>query len=78
MLAAIAYEDAQIARVIAYLEHRDAADDTLLVVAGDHGESLGEHGEDTHGILLFQTVLQVPLIMRGPGIVPRRVGASSG
>jgi arylsulfatase A-like enzyme len=71
--AAIAYEDAQIARVIAYLESHDLLANTLIVIAGDHGESLGEHGEDTHGILLYQTVLQVPLIMRGPGIRSGRV-----
>ena len=74
--AAIAYEDAQISRVIAYLETHNLLSNTLIVVAGDHGESLGEHGEDTHGILLYQTVLQVPLIMRGPGINPGRVNTA--
>jgi choline-sulfatase len=73
---AIAYEDAQIARVIAYLETHDLLSNTLIVIAGDHGESLGEHGEDTHGILLYQTVLQVPLIIRGPGISPGRVSTA--
>ena len=71
--AAIAYEDAQIARVIAHLESRRLLSNTLIVIAGDHGESLGEHGEDTHGILLYQAVLQVPLIMRGPRIRPMRI-----
>ena len=74
--AAIAYEDAQIARVIAYLESHELLSNTLIVIAGDHGESLGEHGEDTHGILLYQTVLQVPLILRGPGIRSGRVSTA--
>jgi choline-sulfatase len=45
------------------------------VVTGDHGESLGGHGEDSHGIFIYQEGLHVPLILRGPGILPRRVGA---
>ncbi len=73
--AAIAFEDAQIARLISHLEARDLLDDTLMVVAGDHGESLGEHGEDSHGMFIYQEAVRVPLIMRGPGVVPRRVSA---
>ena len=41
---------------------------TLVVVTGDHGESLGEHGESEHGILLYDSTLHVPLVMRGPGV----------
>jgi choline-sulfatase len=73
--AAIAFEDAQIARLIGHLEARDLLDDTLMVVVGDHGESLGDHGEDSHGIFIYQDALRVPLILRGPGVVPRRVSA---
>jgi tetratricopeptide (TPR) repeat protein len=38
------------------------------IVAGDHGESLGEHGEPTHGMLLFEGALRIPLIVSGPGV----------
>ena len=48
-------------------------DRTLVIVAGDHGESLGDHGEDGHGILLYQSTLHVPFIMRVPGLAPGRV-----
>jgi len=41
---------------------------TLIVVTGDHGESLGEHGESEHGILLYDATLHVPLIIQGPGV----------
>jgi arylsulfatase A-like enzyme len=44
--------------------------ETLIVATGDHGESLGEHGESEHGILLYDSTLHVPLIMRGPGVPP--------
>lgn len=40
--------------------------DTLVIVAGDHGEALGDHGEDTHGVFLYDATLQVPLIVRFP------------
>lgn len=42
--------------------------DTVIVATGDHGESLGEHGESEHGILLYDATLHVPLIVQGPGI----------
>jgi arylsulfatase A-like enzyme len=67
-LAAVAFEDSQISRLIDYLERTDRLEDTLIVVAGDHGESLGDHGEDAHGIFVYQETLHVPLILRGPGI----------
>ena len=44
------------------------AQDTLVVVAGDHGEAFGEHGEFSHSIFVYDTTLRVPLVMRGPGI----------
>jgi arylsulfatase A-like enzyme/Tfp pilus assembly protein PilF len=45
----------------------------LVVVAGDHGESLGEHGENAHGIFVYQATQRVPLIMAGPGLPPGKV-----
>jgi arylsulfatase A-like enzyme/Flp pilus assembly protein TadD len=41
--------------------------DTVIVVAADHGEALGDHGEDTHGVFLYDEVLHVPLVIRLPG-----------
>jgi arylsulfatase A-like enzyme len=46
------------------------AQNTLVVVAGDHGEAFGEHGEFSHSIFVYDTTLRVPLVMRGPGIGP--------
>jgi cytochrome c-type biogenesis protein CcmH/NrfG len=42
--------------------------DTLVVVAGDHGEAFGEHGEMAHSIFVYDTTLRVPLIVAGPGV----------
>jgi len=40
---------------------------TLIVLSGDHGESLGEHGEKTHGFFIYNATLHVPLIIHLPG-----------
>jgi choline-sulfatase len=69
----IAYADAQLGRLIETLERRNLLDRTVVIVAGDHGESLGEHGERDHGRLLYEGVLRVPLIARVPGVAARRV-----
>ena len=38
-------------------------------MAGDHGESLGEHGESTHGLFVYDSAIRVPLILAWPGVV---------
>jgi arylsulfatase A-like enzyme len=63
----IRYADAQILRVFEWLNAHALRDRTLVVVAGDHGEGLGEHGERTHGMLLYDSTLRVPLIVSAPG-----------
>ena len=58
----VRYADGQLARL---LEHVAGAADgpVLVVVAADHGEGLGEHGEETHGLLLNESTLHVPLVV---------------
>lgn len=68
----VAFVDTQIARLMAGLERSGEAAETLVVLTSDHGESLGEHGEQTHGVLLYEATLRVPLIFRLPG--GRRAG----
>ncbi len=63
----IAYADSQLARVLEALRARQLIDHTLVVVAGDHGEGLGDHGERTHGMLVYDSTLRVPLIIAAPG-----------
>jgi len=70
--AAIAYTDAQVGRLLDALDLDRRLDDTLVVVVGDHGEMLGEHGEQTHGFFLYDAAIHVPLLVTGPG-VPARV-----
>jgi arylsulfatase A-like enzyme len=75
-LGEIASADAQIGRLLAALEMRRLLDRTVIVVAADHGESLGEHGERDHGVFVYQSVIRVPLIIRAPAIKATRVGAA--
>ncbi len=66
----IAFVDQQLGRLIAATESAGGDRGTLIVVVGDHGEALGEHGESTHGMLLQEAVLRIPLILHGPGLGP--------
>ena len=63
----IAYVDSQVTRVVEWMRARAMTDRSLIVVAGDHGEGLGDHGEQTHGMLLYDSTLRVPLIVAAPG-----------
>ncbi len=67
----IAEVDAQVARLLAALDGRGAVARTLVAVVADHGEALGEHGEATHGLFLYQGTLRVPWLLRAPGVLPR-------
>lgn len=62
----IAYADAQLGRIVSALRASGALDRTIVVVVGDHGEALGDHGEDDHGIFLYEAVTRVPWIVRLP------------
>ena len=64
----VAYADAEIGRLLRAVSEAGAGRPTLIVILGDHGESLGEHGERTHGMLLYDGALRIPLIMAGPGV----------
>lgn len=72
---AIAFTDAQVGRVFDFLDQRGLSDNTIVIVTADHGEGLGEHGEETHGFFIYESSMRVPLIVRAPGrdITPRRV-----
>ncbi|MCX7974802.1 MAG: sulfatase-like hydrolase/transferase [Candidatus Aminicenantes bacterium] len=69
----VAYVDNQIGRLISYLEEQRLLEQTIIIITGDHGESLGEHGESTHGYFAYNSTLWVPLIIIGPSIKPGRI-----
>ena len=62
----IAYADSAVAHWIAFLKKAGVYDNAIIVVTGDHGEGLGEHGEETHGLFLYDSTLHIPLILKTP------------
>ena len=62
----IAYEDAAVGKLLSWLHLRGLYDGALIAVMADHGEALGEHGETTHGIFLYDETIRVPLLFKLP------------
>lgn len=58
----IAFVDAQIGRLLAFLARTASLERTLVIVAADHGEALGDHGEETHSRLIYDSTMRVPLL----------------
>ncbi len=66
----IAYTDAVVGKIVEDLESRKLLGSTLVAVVGDHGEALGEHGEQTHSLLIYNSTIHVPMLLHFPGLVP--------
>jgi choline-sulfatase len=64
----IAFTDAQVGRLLQWLAGHGLNEKTLIVLMADHGESLGDHGEYTHGVFLYESTIHIPLLVAGPGI----------
>ncbi len=68
--AEIASADSGLEEILDALRASGELDRTLVIVTADHGESLGEHGEKTHAIFVYDATMRVPLLMRFPGLAP--------
>jgi len=64
--AEVAFMDSQITRVIDFLERNGLLDRTVIAVIGDHGESLNQHGEGSHGFFIYEATTRVPFVIRAP------------
>lgn len=62
----VAFADSQVGRLLAAWAARPGA--STVAVTSDHGEAFGEHGEESHGLFVYDTTLHVPLLLRGPAI----------
>jgi arylsulfatase A-like enzyme/Tfp pilus assembly protein PilF len=69
----IAYEDAAVGKLLRQLRARGLYDGSVMAVMADHGESLGAHGEDMHGIFVYDETIQVPLVIK----LPRQASAGT-
>ena len=73
----IAYADSALGATLDRLQGAGALTHTIVVVASDHGESLGEHGERTHGLFAYEATIRVPLIVWAPPTIHYAVAKSS-
>jgi arylsulfatase A-like enzyme/tetratricopeptide (TPR) repeat protein len=64
----IAFADSQVARVLAKLEALQLYDHTVVMILGDHGESLGDHGEQSHGFFVYNSTTHVPFAIKAPRV----------
>ena len=71
--AAVLYVDEQIERIYQALEDRGLAENTIIVITGDHGEELGEHGDISHHFRMYEHNIRVPMVFHIPGSVRRDV-----
>lgn len=62
----VAYVDATVGKLLSGLRGAGIYDDALVAVMSDHGESLGDHGENTHGVFLYGSTIRVPLLIKFP------------
>jgi arylsulfatase A-like enzyme/Flp pilus assembly protein TadD len=69
----VAYVDFALGKLLDYLEENNLTDETSIIFTGDHGESLGEHGESTHGYFAYNSSIWIPLIISSPGIKADRI-----
>jgi arylsulfatase A-like enzyme/tetratricopeptide (TPR) repeat protein len=71
--AEVAYTDREVGRFLETLRSLGVYDDSIIAIAADHGEALGDHGERTHGTFVYDSTVRVPLLIRMPGVAARTV-----
>jgi arylsulfatase A-like enzyme/tetratricopeptide (TPR) repeat protein len=74
----VAFVDAELGSFLEELGKAGLLARTLIVVLADHGEGLGDHGEETHGLFAYDSTIRIPLIINGPGLYPAIVTGLAG
>jgi choline-sulfatase len=71
----IAYVDSVVGKLLRELKARGLYEGAMMAIMADHGESLGAHGEDTHGVFLYDETIRVPLVIKlpRPGVAGKRI-----
>ena len=70
----VAYVDMALGKLLDDMKETGLSDSTLIIFTGDHGESLGQHGEKAHGFFAYNSSIWIPLIISCPEIAPGRIG----
>ncbi|UCH95674.1 MAG: sulfatase-like hydrolase/transferase [Candidatus Aminicenantes bacterium] len=70
----VAYTDASLKLLFDFLQEKQLMDDTVIIIVGDHGEALGEKGEETHSYFAYNNTIHIPLILYIPGTIPVNMG----
>ena len=68
----IAYADRELSRLVESLRRKSPPEKTIVALLSDHGESLGEHGEFSHGVFLYDSTLRIAFLLSGPGVPSAR------
>lgn len=66
----VAFVDQELGRLFKAIDAQAAKDQSIIILTSDHGESLGEHGELTHGVFAYNSTLHIPLIIHQPQVFP--------
>ena len=74
--AEVAYTDSIVGRIVNDLEARKWIGNSIIAMVGDHGEGLGEHGEHTHSVFIYNSTLHVPMLIVAPQLIPPSVKVS--
>ncbi len=69
----VAYVDLTLGKLFDYMKKTGLVDSTVIIFTGDHGESLGQHGEETHGFFAYNSSIWIPLLISAPETAPGRV-----
>jgi choline-sulfatase len=70
--ATVAFMDAELGKFFNFLKQSGLWSNTLIVVVADHGESLGEHGEETHGFFIYEATVRIPFLVHLPFAAPKK------
>ena len=73
----IQFVDDQIGNLMSWLKENQLRENLIIAITGDHGESLGEHGEKTHGFFVYNSTLKIPMMLSFPGASPKHVSAAA-
>ncbi len=71
--AEVAFTDQHVGKLLDFVDQQPWGKDTAVIVSSDHGEAFGEHKMHRHGFEIYEMLVHVPLMLRAPGITPRRI-----